>query len=52
MSHARPALSGSSPPLSGMPHHFSQPSAPKPRVSPEVLGLRGFLLGVPPFGVG
>ncbi len=42
MSHARPALSGSPPSL-------SQPSVPQPRVSPEVLGPRGFLHGVPPF---
>lgn len=49
MSRARPALSGSPPPLSGSSPILSRPSAPQPRVSPEVLGPRGFLHGMPPF---
>jgi hypothetical protein len=52
MRHARPALSGPSPPLCGRPHILSQPSAPKPRVLHEVLGMRGFLLGAQPFEAG
>jgi hypothetical protein len=52
MRHARPALSGPSPLLRGTPHILSQPSALKPRMSPEVLGMRGFLLGAQPYGAG
>lgn len=49
MSRARPALSGSPPSLSGPSPFLSQPSASQPRVSPEVLGPRGFLHGAPLF---